>query len=74
MEDKNCIYINNFINLWMSDGFRITRNCGGDSCPHSGRLSEEEFRTEEEEQGTWEGKSCNVRLVINLVFPPHQSK
>ena len=41
----------------MSDGFRVTRNCGGDCSPHSGGLSEEKFRTKEKEQGTWEGKA-----------------
>lgn len=39
----------------MSDGFRVTGTCS----PHSGRLSEEELRTKEEEQGAWEGKATH---------------
>lgn len=53
----------------MSDGFRFTRNCVGDCSPHAGRLSEEELGTEEEEQGTWEGKATTLRVVDDWVCP-----
>lgn len=48
----------------MSDGFRANGNCGGESCPHSGGLSEEEFRKKEEKQGTWEGKVSAVNFFV----------
>lgn len=48
--------------LCVSDGFRVTRNCGGDCSPQSGGLSEEELRTKEEEQGTCEGKAAMEML------------
>lgn len=53
----------------MSDGFRVTGNCGGDCCPHTGGLSEEELRTKEEEQGTWEGKVTMDILIKDLFYP-----
>lgn len=53
----------------MSAGFRVTRNCGGDCCPHTGGLSEEELRTKEEEQGTWEGKVTMEILIDDLFYP-----
>lgn len=53
------------IQMCLSDGFRVTRNCGGDGSPHSGRLPEEDLGTEEEEQGTGEGKASMDILSMN---------
>ena len=50
------------IKICVSDGVRVTRRRGGDCFPHSGGLSEEELRTKEEEQRTWEGKATMEML------------
>lgn len=65
----------------MSDGFRVTGNSGGDSSTQSRRLSKEDLRTKEEEQGTWEGKATmdiilalpltdqkQVHIVLSVIF------
>ena len=57
-------HISKIIDMCMSDCFRITRNCGRDSSPHSGRLSEEKSRTKEKEPGTWEGKASTDMLLM----------
>lgn len=41
----------------LTDGFGVTGNTGGDCYTESRRLSKEDIRTKEEEQGTWEGKA-----------------
>lgn len=43
-----------------SDSFRLTWNCGGNCSPPTGRPSEEDLCTKEEEQTTWESKSAET--------------
>ncbi len=53
--------------MCVSDGFRVAGQRGGDCSPHSGGPSEEELRTKEEEQGTWEGRSTMEMLLHDWI-------
>lgn len=61
------IYIQIAFKVKMSDVFRVTSICNGDCSPHSGGLTEEEFRTKEEEQGTWESKAT-ITVLLRVGF------
>lgn len=55
------------VKICLSDVFRVTSICNGDCSPHSGGLTEEEFRTKEEEQGTWESKAT-ITVLLRVGF------